>query len=222
MKEDLTYELLLNKVKAMVPFSWSRFGDGEWNCILQKRPGASNCDGHEYFPDLGKKLKDIVESQPSYFIGLQNLAKTQNEDNEEFKRLVSINEWCENELLHRASIKGYLNEFIQTLDNKPVIVVGNESLKTLSIKYYDFVSIPDKNCWLSYPSVRERLLRNIIPHTVILYCASMMSNVLIDDLYGMEYTTQIDCGSVFDPYAGRNSRSYMKKLSLGENLVGRI
>lgn len=214
MKQQLTFELLIDNIKSQRHFSWSRFGDGEWNCILQKRPGASNCDGHEYFPDLGQRLKKIVESQPSYHIGLQRLAKEQNKDNEEFNRLVEMNEWCNNELLHHASIKGRFDQFLEALGGKDIILVGNETLRAAPIEYYDFVTIPEKNCWKEHSATYHSILRNLRPHTIILYCASMMSKVLIDDLHTLDYTTQIDCGSVLDPYVGRLSRSYMKKLEI--------
>ncbi len=219
MKQEFTFELLIEKLKSGEQFSWSRFGDGEWAAILQnRRDGAVNCDGHHYFPDLGKSLKQIVESQPKYFIGLQNLAREQNKDDYDFQKLVEVNEWCDNEILHRASIKGYINEFFSAVNQGAyIILVGNDSLRQLGqIDYDAFVEIPEKDCWLAYDRIASEILRLLhqdLPCT-ILYCASMMSNILIDRFSSLSNVTQIDCGSAFDPYVGKSTRSYHKKLKI--------
>ena len=51
------------------PFSFSRFGDGEWNAILGK-PGQ-NCDGHAFFPELGADLRDALIQKLPYLYGMQ-------------------------------------------------------------------------------------------------------------------------------------------------------
>jgi len=225
MKQDFNYDILLNKLKDKDSFSWSRFGDGEWNAILQKRPeGAVNADGHQYFQDLGEALKNILKGKPEYFIGLQNLAKEQNQGNEEFDSLVEGNEWCDNEILHRASIKGRLQEFfdvLNRLEDSIIVVVGNNKLRGINTKlqYDAFIEIPEKDCWLEFDNIYKKIMaiqaleeKDII----FLYCASMMSNVLIDKNWGadLDGVTQIDCGSVFDPYVGVHSRTYHKKLKI--------
>lgn len=210
---ELSFDTIVENLKEGKPFSWSRWGDGEWSCILQTRKGGKNCDGHTYFPELGEALKDILESKPEYYLGLQRLATEQNEANPEFKRLQNLNTWCDNELLHRASIKGRFNEFLEALEGKKVIIVGNESLRKLPIKYVHFVDIPLKDCWMSYHKTLIELRSNTYLDSVILYAASMMTNVLIDDLYDIDLT-QIDCGSVFDPYVNRHTRTYHKNLKI--------
>jgi len=70
-------------------------------------------------------------------------------------------------------------------------------------------------------TIQERLLKHDVNENeepksfVILFCASMMSNVLIDELHNLAKqptidATLIDIGSVFDMYVGVNSRSYMR------------
>jgi hypothetical protein len=212
--EELNFDIMLEKIRNNEPFSYARYGDGEWNAILQKKPGGRNCDGHEYFPDLGQRLKEILESQPQYYLGLQNLSKEQNEGTPEFDRLVALNNWTDNEIMHRASIKGRMNEFFDALKGAHVIIVGNNSLKNLPIEHSAFLGLPDKDCWLVYKKLKPALLQLAQFNSVILYCASMMSEVLIDDMWGGPYI-QIDCGSVFDPYVGKQTRSYHKDLKLG-------
>lgn len=228
MKDNFDFDIMLNMIRDGENFSYSRFGDGEWSAILQNRKtGAFNCDGHQFFPEMGRRLKNIIESKPQYWIGMQNLAKEQNEHDSEFQRLYQINDWTDNEVLTRASIRGNLEQFfgvlkmVRVAQNQAIILVGNKSLKNQD-KFHvtTFIEVAPQNCWLQYKEINEKVGRAIHAvhksNPIILYCASMMSNVLIDDMYKLHYNTitQIDCGSVFDPYVGKLSRSYMKKLKL--------
>lgn len=216
MKEELTFDKIVEYIGNNIPFSYSRFGDGEWAALLQK--GSQNCDGHKYFKDLGIRLKSILESQPSYYIGLQTLAKNQNQGNKEFDRLVAKNEWSTNELIHRASIKGGIDRMIKACEGKRVILVGNRHLERLNF-YTHHVQILDKNCWLQYTEINAKLLELLNKkNTVVLYCASMMTNVLIDDFAHLPII-QIDCGSALDPYVGRKIRSYHRNLQIRYNFV---
>jgi hypothetical protein len=208
----MNYNELLDKLKNRENFSYSRFGDGEWNAILGKE--GQNCDGHRYFRDMGERLKKIVQSKPLYYLGCQNLAKKQNKDKPEFQRLFNLNSWIDNEILTRASIKGRLQDFFDVLDTRAVILVANYKVLKLNAFDYYGIEIPEKNCWLSYTDVLKKIHARIRENYVILYCASMMSGVLIDTIYKQLRVTQIDCGSVFDPYVGIQSRTYMKDLKI--------
>lgn len=210
---ELTFDIILEKIRKNEPFSYARYGDGEWNAILQKKPGGRNCDGHEYFPDLGLRLFEILESEPQYYLGLQRLASEQNIGDIRFDRLVAKNKWVDNEIMHRASIKGRMNEFFDAIKDRYVILVGNIALRRLHF-YAESIAIPDKNCWLEYERVKANIAHLVRPGAIVLYCASMMSEVLIDEFKDCNLI-QIDCGSVFDPYVGVNSRSYHSNLKLG-------
>lgn len=210
---DLTFDIMLNMIRESIPFSYARFGDGEWNAILQKKPGGRNCDGHEYFPELGQALRRVLEERPDYYLGLQNLAREQNTGNKEFDWLVALNHWTDNEILHRASIKGRLKEFFAALTGCRVIMVGNPSLANVPFRYDWLIEIPVNDCWTKYELTKASIGSFIKRGDVVLYSASMMSEVLIHDFKDAGIT-QIDCGSVFDPYVGKQTRTYHKNLHL--------
>ena len=74
-------------------------------------------------------------------------------------------------------------------------------------KCYDkFIEIPDLNCYLDVGNIREKIRYELEDDLVVCYCASMMTNVLIHD-FKDENITQIDCGSVFEPYIGHANRT---------------
>lgn len=55
---DKTYSLICNNIEKNIPFTFSRFGDGEWFAIFGKK--RSNCDQHIYYKDMGDRLRKIV------------------------------------------------------------------------------------------------------------------------------------------------------------------
>jgi hypothetical protein len=228
LNKIMNYQEHLDKINNKERYTFSRFGDGEWNAILEK--AGSNCDGHQYFRDMGARLKDVLASSPSYYVGLQNLAHQQNTliiDN--YSKEFGI-KWVASDIFHHASIKGNLQPLFDALSKRNVVIVGGSHLKSFNSKW-KFIEVPQHNCWTEYKStltkIQEFLLNNDADSIsnpkdfVILFCASMMSNVLIDDLDPIAEVvgvTLLDMGSLFDPYVGVNSRSYHNKLNLKKDV----
>ena len=212
LRQDINFDIayMIEMINEKKNFSFSRWGDGEWACILNPSQRKANTDGHRYFHDLSERLENILRSVPAYYIGLQRLAFSQYSGSERFNRLVGMNKWVSNESVHRASIKGHLSDLVKAIETRNVILVGNKHLYKLGI-FNRFVQIPLDDCWKSYEKTRKEIESAITKDCVILYCASMMTNVLVDD-FANESITQIDCGSVFDPYVGRNIRAYHKNI----------
>lgn len=223
----LIYGSLIEKIHEKETFAFSRYGDGEWNAILGKV--GANCDGHEYFESLGKALRNVLISRPNYYLGLQSLAM--RVIGLEITKFVTANnirpisEWGDADILHKASIKEMLPQFFEALDTTPyVLLVAPEYLKQINkyFKYNAIVEVPTKNCWLHYKRIEYDILAILNEQTkydnyvVVLFMAGMSSNVLIDALYNLytDKVTLIDAGSVFDPFVGRNTRSYHKKLNI--------
>jgi len=210
MNDGEMYQLFLEKIKNDECFSYSRFGDGEWNAIFNKI--GQNCDGHQYFADMGERLRQVLSSKPKYFLGLQGLAVRQRGD-EIFNNYP--NDWCSHNVFHRASINKKLNLFFEMLSEKNVVIVGPKYLKEIKkhFSYSDYIIVPDKNCWMSHDKILIKCKELIKEGDIVLFAASMMTNVLIDELHNNK-TTLIDIGSVLDPYVGKSTRSYHKKLNL--------
>jgi hypothetical protein len=177
---------------------------------------GQNCDGHIYYDDMGKRLKDILLSKPDYYLGLQNLAERRWNGNADYCALRDINEWVASDIFHHVNIKGHINVLLDVLKDKNVLLIGGDHLEDYSLNNgWRFLGVPRKNCWQEYANTlrhtEDYLEMSYNENNIVLFCASMMSNVLIDDLHGK--ATLIDIGSVFDVHVGVNSRSYMDKLS---------
>ncbi len=205
----MNYEDYIEAINNKEMFSLSRWGDGEWNCIAGHN--GANCDGHKYFGGLGRRLRNILNSSPSYFLGLQSLAYRQRPVLiDEYAANNNI-EWVKSDIFHHANIKGNLQPLLDALNTRKVILVGGNHLKNYN-KDWEFIEIPRVNCWEGYEKALEDIENVIEKDKVVLFCASMMANVLVDDLHGE--ATLIDLGSVLDPYVGVKSRTYHHKLKI--------
>lgn len=205
--ETQTYERILSMLKEGKNFKFARYGDGEINAMTGKK--GRNCDGHEYFPELGARLVESVEKEPSYMVGIQPLSVSHLREHVDayFGGFKLYNA----DVLHSASIDGVLGRFFNALEGRYIILVGPPHLADL----FDCVHIviPSVNCWLQYENILEQLSFHIKTDVVVLLCASMMSEVLLWDFENKD-CTMIDCGSVFDPYANVYSRKYHHKLKM--------
>ena len=214
----LTYKDLVDRLQRRKPTTFSRFGDGEFNCIFGDPKAPPNVDGHAYYPDLGKRLREILESTPNYFIGIQPMARhafaPPHPNSKTFDALVAPYP-TDADMLHRASIRRLLTFFFDVLRGRKVLIIGPPHLKDLKVFPFQFLPIPAKNCWLSYPSMLRAAQTWQCPLSVVLVCAGMPAKCLIHDLWKHNpQGTYIDCGSLLDPFAGVLSRTYHRKLRL--------
>lgn len=216
---EKTFDRICQMLRDKVNFKFARYGDGELLCMSGKI--GRNCDQHEYFPDLGLALNDAFYSDPQYMVGIQPLSVSGGI----YQRAIAERPGPKNiydaDVLHSASIDGKLGEFFDSLKNRYVIIIGPAHLCHLpkvsdSFEYFTHIKIPDHNCWTKFEEVDSCIgCRGV--DTVYLLCASMMAEVLIHQSRDYNHTF-IDCGSVFDPYVGKLSRSYHHKLKLNASL----
>ena len=212
-KEDFTFDYVLECVKNNKNITYSRLlCDGEMACVLGR--AGSNCDNHQYFSDMRVALRKVIEDVPPYFIALQNLCDTQNADNPEFQKLKALrDDYVSSEIFSYASKDGRMAELRDALLDRNVIQVANASLKPLGLADV-FIEIPLVNCWLKKDEILSAIRKHIQPNDVILYSASMPTKYFIHEIYKEfgDTVTQLDCGSVWDVYVGRETRSYMKNI----------
>jgi hypothetical protein len=201
-----------------IPFSFSRFGDGEWNAMLGK-PGR-NCDGHEYFPEMGDQLRKAVINNLDYIYAIQNMAiRNEGRRISQFLRAhkVSVG-WHNADTFHYANIEGGLYPLIAALRKKPVVLVGPSHLRDLRdscFPYDSFIEVPPKNCFQKIDEIREQVLscgRNK-KGVVFSLSASMPANILVHTLYPVlgKDNWLIDFGSLWDIYVGVQSRQHYEQ-----------
>jgi hypothetical protein len=199
-------------------FSFVRYGDGEWSLIMKKDPPLThitNLWGPEILSMgdwLGGSIKDAPRAD-NYYVGMQPLAVHLWREDIERELPEDLNV-CNADTLHNSSIDNTLPYLINSLVARNLIVVGPEYLKNLSIlKDFQHVVTPEKYAWNHIPHITSEVIKaaDSTEEPVILYSASLASKIMIHSLYLRDVEnriTQIDTGSLLDPYAGVNSRSY--------------
>jgi hypothetical protein len=211
------FEEIVSRLRAREDFAFSRFGDGEFNAIFLA--DGANCDGHRYFPELGRRLRQILDRPPSYLLGLQPLAILIH-GARRIRATFEGPHWTFADCFHLALIEGRINDFFGALAGRDVALVGAPHHRYLAEgKSWEFIEVPYGDCWPQYRSLLAALKsRATTVEEVFLLCASMTANVLVDDLHQLNpRNTYIDAGSIFDPYVGVNSRSYHEHLDLTAN-----
>jgi hypothetical protein len=206
------------RLKDGIPFSFSRFGDGEWSAVLGRN--GKNCDGHDYLPELGNDLRRALLHPLPYWYAMQGRAiKTDVREIRTF--LVENNvciEWHDSDVFHNANGTGKLYPFVQQLRTMNVVLVGPAYLRAIRstvMEYTHFIEVPRNNCYTE----KDRLFREILAYgrssgpSVFAFSASMTANVLIHELHPALGAAHwlLDLGSLWDVYAGVQSRLYFNK-----------
>lgn len=209
----ITFKDLCTKVVYQEPFTLARYGDGEMRAIMGYDGG--NCDGHQYFKDMGEELSRILLSKPDYYLGCH--LESTDTDREAIEAWMKANnfeiEWnCCSGIFHEEIKLGNINNFVKSLEGRNVLLVGPQYLK--GIVKSDFIEVPLVNCWNHSDNILTLLDGYHTLHQdddiVVLFCASMAANVWIDKIHGMFHTI-IDVGSGLDYHAKNPNRSFIRK-----------
>ena len=207
-------------LRRRIPFVFTRWGDGEWEAIL--RGEGENCDGHRYWPEMNRALRDIVLSRPDYYMGLLKIARRTYD--QEIAALVPGYRWADGDALLEDFLAFKAGEFLAELRKRALVYVGPARLRALEkrLTIPAWVETPLKNAWTVYPQVlRETLTGVRTVDTVGLSCGPM-AKVLAHELHASHPSlTIIDFGSMFDGMCGYETRSYHKGrdwFALGKQL----
>lgn len=209
------YRLWIHQLNQNEVVILSRWGDGEFKCLYQlEKENKYNCDGHKYYKDLGDRLKKILKSHPPYTNGLSAFGSLKKVKDKKgiyiLDRVLTdypnIN-WILGCVFRKVSLDIGLSDFFSILNKKSVVLVGPKHMKVLNKRFsFNHIIIPEKNCWIEYDNVLKKCMNQNA--NIYIFCASMMANVLIDDLYQLKKNVSlIHIGSTFDPYVGKCTRS---------------
>jgi hypothetical protein len=211
----------VDRLNKNEPYSFSRWGDGEWRALL-KKPGR-NVDGHRYFPAMGKELIEVLTtSPPKLRLGLQSLAlRVFNEEINWFCDKHSVPKVWENaDVFHSALINKQHQPLMDALSKKTIIMVGPQHLsKFKEFKVRRHILVPDRDCYTAMSRIMKEIndsLSRCPDGTVVAISASMPAELMVHRLYNKWGSKHflIDFGSLWDPFVKVNSRTYHKRLKL--------
>lgn len=215
--EPMDFETILDNIANKQPFHFVRYGDGELGImyndpkimgIVVKRHGdreGLEKAGRIMLADLDKMR---LTTPKDYYLGIQPMGYKMfpEQTDRAFKDLPT----CSAQALHKASEQGRLKEFTDLLKGRRVIVVGRDYLSKLPFEHIHIKTF-DNLVWRQTDYINTVLKQNLKAKDIVLWCASLATNICMFENYRPD-VTQIDCGSVFDPYCFGATRKYHHKL----------
>lgn len=225
-------------------YSFSRFGNGEWGCILQRASRTGSGSQALNITGLRRGLADSLMKRylipDEYFLGIQRPSYLKRvgllSRIESWERTVCPwITWHDGNVFHHASWKGELYPLIAQLREMNLVIVGPPHLKVLKQRVFpnmEFVHVRPRDCFVTYKDLRRGVKSaiNACPASkgplVVSFSAGPTTKVLIHGLHdGMrDECFLIDFGSVWDVYVGKSSRRYHKRVTpaiIKRNLTGK-
>lgn len=218
-------EFYVDKLRKGEPFAFTRYGNGEWDCILRKAETTHSGSQDLTAPRLRENLvNSIVNAYCSddYLLALQSLGTLKRLgllDSVEHWLKVNTSSltWYAADVFHNACRDGLLAPLVRQLQNRRLVIVGPAHLRHLTI--FDhlnyFIEVPARNCWTERRYIETSLLRTVQPGTVVSISAGPTTKPMIHWLYPRFRDTAflIDFGSLWDVFVDKPSRNYQRRMS---------
>jgi len=195
-------------------FALARYGDGEWMCMLGVR--GENCDGVQYTRKLRRDLLATLRQphRAPYQYGLVRIARTKCG----YARIVKFCRrrdigiiWTEGTTFVDASRSGDLGPLVQALRKRDILYIGPEHLMGKMPFDCEYMPIPTPDAH-EYVDDIVNLAETAYGRSgadLIGVSAGPAAKIVIHRMW-REGRTIIDFGSLWDGFAGRMSRKYMR------------
>lgn len=220
---------IIKMINNHTPFSFVRYGDGEWGSIFKDTNLHKTLISKwgESITECGERMLNIIKSetpkQSNYYLGIQPLGYSIF--TERIAELVNGLNTCNADILHSRNSKGNIDDFLNSLQGKDIILIGPWYLKNLTLFNFKHIETEQYGSWLHLDIVKDNIINELNSNKkkILLFSCSLAAKILIDELYRIygKDIIQIDTGSLFDPYCGMNSRNYhinvIKRLGLNES-----
>jgi hypothetical protein len=206
----LSFESIVDKVRSREPFSFVRYGDGEWLFILDHSPALLRII-RETDSQVCEDLADTLRHWQGTVPGIQEQRYLVRRGLwSRIDAWLAANHldlpWVWADVLHNASQHNRLGTLVDALRERQVTLVGPAYLSSLPF-YHRHLVTDEFSAHKQVDSLYQEL--QDLPATAIVFCCSIAAKILIHRLHGRGHLL-LDCGSVFDPYAGVLSRKYMR------------
>lgn len=211
-----------SRLRENKPFSFVRYGNGEWDGVLGTRNRTGSGSQMLNVPGLRQDLQESLISAPrseSYLLGMQNYMRKRPEWSM-VMRWLSVHAphlvWHNADVFHWASSRVELWPLIEELRKKPLVFIGPPFLRKIACRlpYVGFVEVRSRNCYQDKVGLRRAILEQPEP-AVFCFSAGPTTKPLIHELFPIlgEKSFLIDFGSLWDVYCGVKSRSYHKRIT---------
>ena len=218
----LSVSWFVDNLAAGKPFTFARYGDGEWRTIIGgKYIGQGNSNGCTFTLKLSNALRQVLQNNKPYIHSILRIATRQHQS--EMEQFIIRNDcqvqWYRGDKLLDQSLIGNIYPFVEQLRERRILMVGQPFLRKLVNKGFfkpvTYIHPPPTNA-IEYKNKILNRVREIIERyniDTVLWSSGLHTKVFVDDLfddYGKEIT-MIDCGSMWDGYMNVPSRSYIRR-----------
>lgn len=209
----------VDNLRDGVPFSFARYGDGEWLTILGEY-GRRNSNGCTFTPELAGDLRRALARNQGYTYSTLTVAIHNHKKRiEDYCRVNNVQvRWHKGDVLLNKLLKGMLWPVIEQLRQKRVLYVGPFHCRQLNDHFFDYIHYiqpPPQNAHKVKDKMITSILRAVQAHhiDVVGYSSGLAAKVFIDEVYRLTdgEVTQIDFGSMWDGFFRIPSRSYIRR-----------
>ena len=207
-------EWFLNNLKNNIPFSFSRFNDGEMGCIMDPNFIASR-GAQKGSIKLSNKLKEcLTHHQDNYWVGIPcpNCYPKMSQyaedlvGNYKFKTLAV-------DIINKNYQK-FINEGIPLLQNYKIYWVGGEDQDLTKIKkslnIIKQYKLPTVDGFSVYNPIKDEYL-NFKGNNIVILSLGPLERILAKEWFEKNNkVTYLGLGSMFDPWTRGVSHSYHK------------
>jgi len=217
---DRGLDAYVRDLDRRTPFALSRWGDGEWMALLGM--GGATRDGQTLHADLRAALTTVLETRPPYELALGPFAiRRFGPQMEQWLAARALEfSWTSAVTFAYASRDGRLGPLTRALSGRCVVLIGPAYLSALTLfPVAAHIVVPASEAFDAAAQIEHEahtwLLGLAHRQPVAAISAGPAAKVLVHRLWGRcPFATVIDFGSVWDPYAGRITRTYQKGLRL--------
>jgi hypothetical protein len=237
---SLSLKWFVKNLKKNIPFTFARYGDGEWLTILGFY-GMHNSNGCTFTRSLSDDMRAVLKRQNNYHHAILKIARRERKVPYQGEWLpyggpviqqwlddnnITLN-WYNGDVLLEESLKGKLLPLIEQIRERRVLYVGNKRLRDLNMKgigffpYVAYIEPPPRDAHLAKTAILPQIFKTIRKYKIdfIGWSSGLAGKVFIDEVF-MRFpeVIQIDFGSMFDGYFTpmdnvnpAGSRSYIRK-----------
>lgn len=224
-----TLKFFTDKIISEENFSIVKFGDGEFFTMTTTDGSGHNCDGNQYFRELGNDLLEsyvyFLNQKDVYICRWANNHKVENELLQSFyianpEKFIFYN--LMNNILPISDELKNFYKTIQTSKREKVYISHsiNGNFVNGFLKIDKFVELPNTNSYLYKAQIINKVLPNINRNSLVLISGGMASKVFIKHMHEyMPEATYLDIGSALDGFLNRKNRVWNQIPNYYEDLI---
>jgi hypothetical protein len=213
-------------IEKCYDFSLMRWGDGEMGHLLGYMHGT-DANGHQYFPQLQKDLEmTLVERLTNryrfnYRLAMQPMGYKLFQKDWDFilKENANTEEWHDSTTFLDAIVDVNLHDLIRAIRTRNVIMVAPIFLfDNIPFTIKTWIEIPERDCYLEMTKIASDIITEAayVDNPLVLLSCGMAAKPILHRVFEtiskqMEGSIW-DFGSMWDPFAGRATRSPYHKL----------